>query len=430
MRADLTERVLRGLYSAALYVLVPITVYHLIWRGFRQRAYFERWSERYASYPAATATAPLWLHAVSVGEVNAASPLVNRLLREHPGLRLVVTTITPTGSERVQALWGDAVVHVYLPYDLPGAVSRFLDHFRPALALIVETELWPNLLFGCRDRAIPTHILNARLSARSLRGYRVLTPLIRRALQSVRLVAAQSNEDGKRFVRLGARATSVVVTGNLKFDMAPVDFEGFASEFSTARGGDGPVWIAASTHEDEELASLEAHLTLLKHYPGALMLWAPRHPERFRAVAQRAREAGLRVALRSADQWPNAGTQVFVIDTLGELGRFYACAQVAFVGGSLQPIGGHNLLEPAATGTVILSGPHLHNFVDISKRLREAGAMQVVEDAAQLSSSLLALFADDAARARMTANARHLLDAGRGALERTLILIEPALPQA
>ena len=429
MQADFTERVLRGLYSAALYVLAPITVYHLIWRGFRQPAYFERWSERYASYPPGNATAPLWLHAVSVGEVNAASPLVNRLLREHPGLRLVVTTITPTGSERVKALWGDAVVHVYLPYDLPGAVSRFLDHFRPSLALIVETELWPNLLFGCRDRGVPAHILNARLSARSLRGYRVLAPLIRRALRSVRLVAAQSNVDGKRFVRLGAPAASVVVTGNLKFDMAPVDFDGFAREFSNARGCNGLTWIAASTHEDEEAAVLEAHRAVLKHYPDALMLWAPRHPERFRAVVQRAREAGLQVSTRSEQHWPNPDTQVFVIDTFGELGCFYACAQIAFVGGSLQPIGGHNLLEPAATGTAILSGPHLHNFVDISKRLREAGAMQVVEDAEQLSASLLALFADEAARTRMSANARLLLDQGRGALERTIALIEPALPR-
>lgn len=430
MRADPTERILRALYSAALYVLAPITVYHLIWRGFRQRAYFERWSERYASYPVAQASAPLWLHAVSVGEVNAASPLVNRLLREHPGLRLVVTTITPTGSERVQALWGDAVVHVYLPYDLPGAVNRFLDHFRPALALIVETELWPNLLFACRDRGIPTHVLNARLSARSLRGYRVLAPLIRRALQSVRLIAAQSSEDGKRFVRLGAPSESVVVTGNLKFDMAPVDFDGFASEFAQARGRNGPVWIAASTHEDEEVAVLEAHRALLMQRPDALMLWAPRHPERFRAVAQRAREAGLRVATRSEQQWPQASSQVFVIDSLGELSRFYACAQVAFVGGSLQPVGGHNLLEPAATGTAILTGPHLHNFVDIAKRLREANAMRVVEDASQLSSGLQDLFADETARAVMSANARHLLDQGRGALERTIALIEPALPQA
>ncbi len=429
MRADLTERVLRGLYSAALYVLAPITVYHLIWRGFRQRAYFGRWSERYASYPAVQAAAPLWLHAVSVGEVNAASPLVDRLLREHPGLRLVVTTITPTGSERVKALWGDSVAHVYLPYDLPGAVNRFLDHFRPALALIVETELWPNLLFACRDRTIPTHILNARLSARSLRGYRVLAPLIRRALHSVRLVAAQSSEDGNRFVRLGAQPASVVVTGNLKFDMAPSDFIGFAAEFSKARGRGGPVWIAASTHEEEEAAVLQAHLGLLQDHPDALMLWAPRHPERFRPVAQLAREAGLRVATRKEQHWPAADAQVFVIDTLGELSWFYACAQIAFVGGSLQPIGGHNLLEPAATGTAILTGPHLHNFADIAKRLREAEAMLVVENAGQLSCELQRLFADDAARMRMRANARRLLDQGRGALERTIALIEPALPR-
>src|SRR5690606_19068402 len=196
-----------------LYVLLPITLYHLIWRGFRQHAYFLRWSERYASYPPGGEPAPVWLHAVSVGEVNAAAPLVDALRRLRPELRIVVTTITPTGSERVQALWGDAVVHVYLPYDLPGAVSRFLDHFRPTLALIVETELWPNLLFACRDRGVPTHILNARLSARSLRGYRVLGPLIRRALRSVHLVAAQSENDGRRFVRLGTPPERVVVTG-------------------------------------------------------------------------------------------------------------------------------------------------------------------------------------------------------------------------
>ena len=428
MRADLTERVLRGLYSAALYVLVPITLYHLIWRGFRQRAYFQRWSERYASYPAIAVKTPLWLHAVSVGEVNAAAPLVTRLLQDHPGLRLVVTTITPTGSERVQALWGDAVVHVYLPYDLPGAVARFLDHFRPTVALIVETELWPNLLFACRDRGIPAHILNARLSARSLRGYRVLGPLIRRALRSVHLVAAQSEQDGKRFARLGADPGRVVVTGNLKFDTLPVDNSDFVREFRAHRRS-GPAWIAASTHEDEEAAVLEAHRAVLQRHPDALLLWAPRHPERFRAVAQRATEAGFSVSMRSEQRWPQAGTQVFVIDTLGELARFYACAGVAFVGGSLQAIGGHNLLEPAATGTAILSGPHLHNFADIAKRLREAEAMRIVDDAAALAAALLELFADDVARERMAANAQHLLQAGRGALERTMALIEPALPK-
>ncbi len=428
MRADLTERVLRGLYSAALYLLLPITVYHLIWRGFRQRAYFQRWNERYASYPQGAAPAPVWLHAVSVGEVNAAAPLVDRLRQLRPDLRLVVTTITPTGSERVRALWGDAVTHVYLPYDLPGAVARFLDHFRPAVALIVETELWPNLLFACRDRGVPAHILNARLSARSLRGYRVLGPLIRRALRSVRLVAAQSRDDAERFLALGAQPERVQVTGNLKFDMPPADDGDFVRTFAAQRIGAGPVWIAASTHEDEEAAVIEAHRMVLQRHPDALLLWAPRHPERFRAVAQRSMEAGFAVATRSEQRWPQANTQVFVIDTLGELAHFYACASVAFVGGSLQAIGGHNLLEPAATHTAILSGPHLHNFADIAKRLREADAMRIVADAGELGRTVVDLFEDPQARAQMSANAYRLLEEGRGALARTIALIEPALP--
>lgn len=430
MRATLIERVLRGLYSATLYLLVPITLYHLIWRGFRQRAYFLRWNERYASYPQAGSSAPLWLHAVSVGEVNAAAPLVERLRALRPDLRLVVTTITPTGSERVRALWGDAVTHVYLPYDLPGAVTRFLRHFRPALALIVETELWPNLLFGCRDHGIPSVILNARLSARSLRGYRVLAPLIRRALASVQWVAAQSDEDARRFVALGAAPARVQATGNLKFDMAAVDSATFVKEFRKQLGCERPIWIAASTHEEEEAAMLEAHAALRSCYPDALLLWAPRHPERFRAVAQRAREAGFAVALRSVQGWPQAGTDVFIVDTLGELLRFYACAQIAFVGGSLQDIGGHNLLEPAATGSAILSGPHLHNFADIARRLREAQAMQVVVNAPTLAQALRELFEDPVRRQQMTVAALHLLKNGRGALARTLALIAPVLPGA
>jgi 3-deoxy-D-manno-octulosonic-acid transferase len=430
MQADLTERVLRGLYSAALYLLVPVTLYHLVWRGFRQRAYLQRWDERYASYPETVPAAPLWLHAVSVGEVNAAAPLVNRLRALRPDLQLVVTTITPTGSERVRALWGDAVTHVYLPYDLPGAVGRFLDRFQPVMALIVETELWPNLLFGCRDRGIPTYILNARLSARSLRGYRVLGPLIRRALGSVHRVAAQSEDDARRFLELGALPERMQVTGNLKFDMAAVDSGAFVDEFQAALGVARPVWIAASTHEDEEAPVLSAHRALRRSHPDALLLWAPRHPERFRAAVQGARDAGFAVASRSEEGWPGAETGVFVIDTLGELLRFYACAQVAFVGGSLQAIGGHNLLEPAATGTAILTGPHLHNFADIARRLREAGAMRIVADAPALAASLRTLFDDAGARRQLAANAARLLEDGRGALARTLAMIEPALPAA
>ena len=240
------ERVLRGLYSAALYVLVPITVYHLIWRGFRQREYLLRWNERYAVYADAPHAATVWVHAVSVGEVNAAAPLVNALRETRPDLRLLVTTITPTGSTRVRALWGDAVEHVYLPYDLPGAVARFLAHYRPHLALILETELWPNLLLGCRDHGVPAYIVNARLSERSRRGYRMLKPLIGRALRTLRGVLAQSAADGQRFVQLGAAPATMTVTGNLKYDIASEDWPAFAAAFRE-RIGARTAWIAAAT---------------------------------------------------------------------------------------------------------------------------------------------------------------------------------------
>jgi 3-deoxy-D-manno-octulosonic-acid transferase len=252
MPADHTEhaveRLLRGLYSVALYALVPVTVYHLIWRGFRQKDYFQRWNERYAVYDDAPHAATVWIHAVSVGEVNAAAPLVNALRTLRPDLRLLLTTITPTGSARVRALWNTSVEHVYLPYDLPGAVSRFLVHYRPRLALVMETELWPNLLLGCRDRRVPAYIVNARLSERSLRGYRVLRPLIARALRTVRRVLAQSDGDARRFVRLGALPVRTTVTGNIKYDI-PIseDWPAFAAGFRE-RAGARPVWIAASTH--------------------------------------------------------------------------------------------------------------------------------------------------------------------------------------
>ena len=429
-RSGTVEHLLRGLYSAALYLLVPVTVYHLIWRGFRQGEYFQRWNERYAAYGAAADAQTVWVHAVSVGEVNAAAPLVEVLLEQRPDLRLLVTTITPTGSARVRALWGGRVEHVYLPYDLPGAVRRFLAHFRPRLGLIVETELWPNLLFGCRDQGIPVHIVNARLSARSLRGYRLLRPLVGRALRTLRAVAAQSRADGERFVRLGARRDAVVVTGNLKYDIA-IDPRWQASlELFRARAGRRPAWIAASTHAEEEAAVIAIHRRLRARWPDLLLLWAPRHPERFKGVTQQAVDAGWRVATRRLTHWPDADDAVFVIDTLGELMDFYACAEVAFVGGSLQDIGGHNLLEPAAVGTAVVSGPHLHNFSDIARQLRAAGALRIGEDAEAVGAAIETLLADADARAAMRAAGLALVEQGRGALQRTLDVIAPDLPPA
>ncbi|MNV09733.1 3-deoxy-D-manno-octulosonic acid transferase [compost metagenome] len=317
---------------------------------------------------------------------------------------------------------------MYLTYDVPGSVGRFLGHFKPSLALILETELWPNLLFGCRDRNIPVYILNARLSARSLRGYRLLSALIGRALRTVTCVAAQSQDDAERFIHLGALPGQVQALGNLKFDIAAPNVQGFVAQFHTLVPADRPVWIAASTHEGEEQATIDLHRRLREALPGLLLLWAPRHPERFPRVEALAREQGWKVATRRQQQWPQADTDVFVIDTLGELMSFYGCAQVAFVGGSLQAIGGHNLLEPAAMGTAAVTGPHLHNFAEISRRMREAGAVIIAEDAQGVGDALLTLLRDPQAREDMARAGCMLVSNGRGALERTVALIAPHLP--
>ena len=428
MRADFTERVLRGLYSAALYVLVPVTVYHLIWRGFRQPAYLQRWSERYGVYRTPPTDPVAWVHAVSVGEVNAAAPLVDALLARHPRERPLVTTITPTGSARVRALWGERVEHVYLPYDLPGAVSRFLRHFRPRIGLVLETELWPNLLFGCRDHGVPALIINGRLSERSLQGYGLLKPLLGRALRSLRGIVVQSQADAERFLRLGASPRTTVVGGNLKFDIATdPQAKAFAREFRAAEGA-RPAWIAASTHPGEEAAVLSLHRRLRQRWPDLLLLWAPRHPERFRPVAYASAQAGFRTATRQMTHQPDAGDDVFVIDTLGELARFYACADVAFVGGSLEDIGGHNLLEPAAAGTAMVTGPHLRNFADIAAQLETAGALRIGADEAAVGDALETLLADADARASLANAALSLLEGGRGALQRTLGFVDAMAP--
>ena len=421
MKPDLAERVLRTLYSLALYALAPVTIYHLVWRGFRQPAYLQRWGERYARYGhAPPEPAPLWVHAVSVGEVVAAAPLVNALLEKYPERRMVVTSITPTGSERIVSMWGGRVSHVYLPYDLPGAVDRFLAHFRPEIGLIMETELWPNLLFGCRDRGVPLAIVNARLSARSLRGYRVLAPLVSRALGTVSHVCAQSEDDAGRFLALGARPDAVMVSGNLKFDVAEREDADAFVDALRARAGRRMAWIAASTHPDEELAVLNAHLRLRRRWPDLLLVWAPRHPERFGPVRELVRSSGLRASTRRVECWPDAGDAVFLVDTLGELPWFFGVADVAFVGGSLQPIGGHNLLEPAAAGVPMVTGPHLHNFAEISARLREARVLEIAADGEALAPGIERWLESPERRTDAGANARALVAAGRGALEKTL----------
>jgi 3-deoxy-D-manno-octulosonic-acid transferase len=429
MHLTLGQRVMTGLYSLVLCLAIPATLYHLIWRGMRQREYLQRWSERYAWFgERMRLDGAIWVHAVSVGEVLAARPLVDALRARHPQRPLLVTTITPTGSERVRALWGDKVHHVYLPYDLRGMVDRFLDHARPALAVIVETEIWLNLYLECARRDIPLAMVNARLSERSLRGYLPLRRLSKLALQAVRLVAAQSPADAKRLQRIGADPARVVVTGNLKYDLrVPDEVAGNGARFRAAWGAARPVWIAASTHPPEEEAILAIHRQVVARFPDALLLWAPRHPERFGPVAAAAQAAGLRVRTRRQHGLADASTHVLVIDTIGELLGFFAAADVAFVGGSLCEVGGHNVLEPAALGVPTVVGPHTFNFADATATLVEAGAVLQGRDVGAVAGAVVDLLGAPPRRSAMGAAGRAQVAQMSGALGRTLDLLEDVL---
>ena len=429
MPLTLGQRVLTGLYSLVLYLAIPATLYHLVWRGMRQREYLQRWSERYAWFdPADRLDGAIWVHAVSVGEVLAARPLVDALRAKHPHRPLLVTTITPTGSDRVRALWGDRVHHVYLPYDLHGMVRRFLDHARPALAVIVETEIWLNLYLECARRGIPLAMVNARLSERSLRGYLPLRRLSSLALQAVRVVAAQSEADARRLQRIGAEPERVVVTGNLKYDLhVPDDVPERAEQWRDAWGPTRPVWIAASTHPQEEEAVLAMHRRVLARFPDALLLWAPRHPDRFAAVIAAAHDAGLRVRTRRGHVLASPETQVMVLDTMGELVGFFGASDVAFVGGSLCEVGGHNVLEPAAVGVPSVVGPHTFNFADVTRRLLDAGALLQVPDADAAAAAVIALLADTPRRLAMGAAGRAQVAQLSGALGHTLDLLDGLL---
>ncbi len=421
---------MRHLYTLAMYLATPLLVLRLLARGVRSRPYHRRWPERFGFFEAPGFSGSLWVHAVSVGEVNAAEPLIKALQRDYPNAPLVITTVTPTGTARVHQLFGDSVFHVYLPYDLPFAVSRFLQRTRPRLALIVETEIWPNLYFACRRRGIPLMIVNARLSERSLRGYLPMRGIVRSALRCVRQIAAQSRTDAARYRLLGADPQQLLVTGNMKFDM-PIP-HGAVAEGAAMRehwGPRRPVWMAASTHEGEELAVLEAHLQVLQRLPDALLLLAPRHPERFRLVEHSVRSLGFAVGTRSADGVPSAAHQVFVIDAMGQLMPFFAAAEVAFVGGSLVPIGGHNVLEPAALSTPVLVGPHTFNFEEITRSLIDQGGAERVADHQQLGHDVLQLLRDPDKRQRMGRAAQQVFERERGAVGRIMQLIDTLLQE-
>ncbi|WJW75261.1 lipid IV(A) 3-deoxy-D-manno-octulosonic acid transferase [Thiohalobacter sp. IOR34] len=429
MRAALVQYpgegpLVRGLYSLVLYALAPLVLLRLLLRG---PAYRRRWRERFGYVPPLAARPRIWLHAVSVGEVQAASPLIQALLQRHPDHELLVTTTTPTGSAQLEKLFGGRVRHLYMPYDLPGVVRRFLGRVRPRLVLIMETEIWPNLFHACARRGIPLLLVNARLSARSAAGYRRVRRLTAATLSCLDALAAQGRADAERLIALGAAPDRVQVTGNTKFDVTVPASLRERAEVLRREWGLRHVWIAGSTHEGEDAVLLAAHRRLRERFPDALLVLVPRHPERFAPLADALRAEGWRLARRSAGEAVAAETEVYLGDTMGELLLLYAAADVAFVGGSLVEVGGHNPLEPAALGLPVLFGPHHFNFEEISRLLREAGGAREVADAESLAREVGELFADPNRRHAWGEQARQVVAANRGARDRVLAMIEAVL---
>ena len=414
----------RLIYTLAVLLLLPWAVLHLLWRSRRQPEYLHHWGERFARYDTSADGMPtIWLHAVSVGETRAAQPLVSALRHRFPDHRILFTHMTPTGRATSESLYGDSVSRIYLPYDTPWAMRGFLRRFRPRLGLIMETELWPNLVDACREETVPLLLVNARLSERSAQRYATFSALTARALSQLTAIAAQSAEDARRLEALGA--CNVSVTGNLKFDITiPAAQIALGSEFRR-RHGDRPSWLAASTREGEEALILDAWRQTTAAGQ-ALLVIVPRHPQRFDEVARLARERGWRVQLRSEDAAIAPDTEIVIGDSMGEMFAYYTAADLAFIGGSLLDFGSQNLIETAACGTPILIGPSTRNFAEAARAALACGAARAVVDAADLARQVATLLADETARAAMGEAGKSFAARHRGATARTMELLSRA----
>lgn len=422
MRAGRLQRVL---YTLFLHLVLPLACLRLLWSGLRNRSYRRRWREHFGVVGAPEPGTPtICIHAVSVGEVLSTGPLIPRLREIYPGARFIVTTFTSTGAEMVGRRLDDDVRHLYFPWDLPWAVHRFLRCVQPDLMLIMETEIWPNFYAACYENHIPLIMVNARISPRSYSGYARFPRLIGDALACVNRVAAQTRVDAERFIRLGAPPDRVEVVGNLKFDIQVAQSVGEQGQALRRKfSNDRLIWVAASTHAGEEEIVLAAHAVVMQAFPRSLLILAPRHPEQFDQVAQQCVAAGFTTVRRSGGITPTRDTQVFLLDTLGELLPYYASADVAFVGGSLVPAGGHNLLEPASLGLPLLTGPHTCNFTEVIEYLAAPGALRVAQDAAMLAAQVRELLGDANLRHTMGEEARRVCATHKGAAERVVRLV-------
>ncbi len=420
----------RIIYSLLLYLAVPLVLLKMYFRGRKAPAYHKRWGERFAWIKAIPEDKPvIWVHSVSVGETIASAPMVKQLMVLYSNHQFVVTTMTPTGSDRVKALYGNTVHHVYCPYDLPDVQNRFLNRIRPSLALMVETELWPNTIAACHKRKIPVVIANARLSEKSAKGYGKLGGLTRRMMQQITLVACQNKADGERFKQLGLADQQLKITGSVKFDItvAPeihTQAKALRNSWESEAGGKRNILIAASTHQGEDEQILAAFKQILLQNPNTLLVLVPRHPERFHQVFQLIEKSNLSAIRHSQTSETSPNTQVVLGDTMGELMKLYATADVAFVGGSLIESGGHNMLEPAALGIPVLSGPSIFNFHEISQELVNSGGMKLVQSVDELAHQTSELLASPELRETMGQSGKVFVESNRGALLKVLNIVQ------
>ena len=420
----------RTLYSLLLYLAVPVIAVRLWLRSRKAPAYAKRIAERFAISLPELKQGGIWLHAVSVGESIAAAPVVKALQQLYPDLPITVTCMTPTGSERIQSLFGDSVQHCYLPYDLPICSRQFFKRLKPRLAIVMETELWPNHINQCARLNVPVLLANGRLSARSARGYGRFPKLVAPMLKQLSVLAVQTHTEAQRFIDLGARPEAVTVTGSIKYDLRvdaalPEQAQALREQWHASQR---PIWIAASTHEGEDALILAAHQQLLAQFPTALLILVPRHPERFETVYSLCVQQGLQVQRRSTQAAVSAEHQILLGDTMGELLFLYALADVALVAGSLIEHGGHNMLEPIALAKPTLTGPHYFNFLEIAEQLLEAGGLREVADTHALTHAVAELWSNPEQAQTMCAAAQQVLQRNQGALQRLLDSIEAQLP--
>lgn len=416
---------MRYLYSLIFLLLLPLILLRLLWKGRQLPAYRQHIGERLGFYPFISGRF-IWLHAVSVGETRAAAPLVRQLQQRYPGFSLLLTQMTPTGRETAQQLFGNSVRCVYLPYDLPWITHRFLQHFRPALGILMETEIWPNLIDQCQRLNVPLYLVNARLSERSAKGYAKLQRLVRPAFAGLTRIAAQTEEDARRLANLGANQP--VVCGNIKFDVTPpLDLDQQHARFVSLLGENRQVLLWASTREGEEIQLLDAFQQL--QWPdNLLLLVVPRHPQRFEEVANQISQRGLSLQKRSAGFPIAANTRVVLGDSMGEMFAYFSVASIAIIGGSIQPLGGQNLIEACAVGTPVLFGPHMFNFAEASRLALEAGAAQQANSAIELLTHAHVLLQNPLRRQQMAAAGIAFAQSHRGAAERIIALL-PDLQQ-